>query len=143
MSSIVNFERAAHLAVANARTLLPEATCPVSLRNSILAVHAVAEQLRVVEAELLAEAKVREAWVGTGARDIADWLAGATKSSYGNAKRKERLGSAMKKSDALKAAVEAGTKGAAIAREFGLSVQTVQNIKKAFGLIKPRAAAAS
>ncbi len=40
----------------------------------------------------------------------------------------------------VKAAVQAGTKGAAIARQFGLSVQTVQNIKKAFGLIKPRAA---
>ena len=39
----------------------------------------------------------------------------------------------------VKAAVEGGAKGAAIAREFGLSVQTVQNIKKAFGLIRPRA----
>lgn len=39
----------------------------------------------------------------------------------------------------VKAAVENGTKGAAIAREFGLSVQTVQNIKKAFGLVRSRA----
>ena len=122
MSSVVTFERTAHLAVANARALLPEATCPVSLRNSILAVHAVAEQLRVVEAELLAEAKVREAWVGTGARDVADWLAGATKSSYGDAKRKERLGSAMKKSDALKAAVEAGSVSADTAEQLAATL---------------------
>ena len=43
----------------------------------------------------------------------------------------------------VKAAVQAGEKGAAIARKFSLSVQTVQNIKKAFGLIKSRSAAAA
>jgi hypothetical protein len=118
MSSVVAFERIAHDAVASARELLPQASNHVSLRQSILAVHAAAEQLRVVEAELLAEAKVREAWVGTGARDIADWLAGATKSSYGDAKRKERLGSAMKKSDALKAAVESGEVSADTAEQL-------------------------
>ncbi|HLS28412.1 MAG TPA: hypothetical protein VK041_07160 [Opitutales bacterium] len=38
-------------------------------------------------------------------------------------------------SDALKAGEEAGT---AIARRFGVSVATVQNIKKDLGLVQPR-----
>ena len=122
MATVVSFERAAHTAVAHARELLPYATDHRLLRQSILAVHAVAEQLRVVEAELLADAKAREAWVGTGARDIADWLAGATKSSYGDAKRKERLGEALQKNDALKAAVESGTVSADVAEQLAPTI---------------------
>lgn len=44
--------------------------------------------------------------------------------------------------DELKAsvisAVKAGKKGAAIAKEFGISIPSLQNIKKAAGLTKPR-----
>ena len=39
----------------------------------------------------------------------------------------------------VKAAVEAGETGAAIAERFGISVPSVQNIKKEFGLVKTRA----
>ena len=78
------------------------------LRASILAVHTAAAQLKVVEAELLAVAESREAWVGTGARSMADWLAGKTNSSYGDAKRKTKLGSALGKNKKLKDAVEKG-----------------------------------
>ena len=35
-------------------------------------------------------------------------------------------------------AVKAGKKGAAIAKEFGISIPSLQNIKKAAGLTKPR-----
>ena len=38
----------------------------------------------------------------------------------------------------VKAAVEAGETGAAIAERFGISVPSVQNIKKEFGLVKAR-----
>ena len=41
----------------------------------------------------------------------------------------------------VKAAVEAGKTGAEIAKEIGISLPSVQNIKKELGLIKPRAAA--
>ena len=44
---------------------------------------------------------------------------------------------------AVKAAVEAGKSGAAIAKEFGISAPSVQNIKKEFGLVKARGAAAA
>ena len=70
--------------------------------------HTAAAQLKVVEAELLAAAEAREAWVGTGARSMADWLAGKTNSSYGDAKRKAKLGSALGKNKKLKDAVDAG-----------------------------------
>lgn len=38
----------------------------------------------------------------------------------------------------VKSAVEAGKTGAAIAKEFGISLPSVQNIKKEFGLVKAR-----
>lgn len=38
----------------------------------------------------------------------------------------------------VKAAVNAGKTGAEIAKEFGISVPSVQNIKKEFGLVKAR-----
>jgi hypothetical protein len=40
----------------------------------------------------------------------------------------------------VKAAVEAGKTGAAIASEFGISLPSVQNIKKEFGMVKARGA---
>jgi DNA-binding NarL/FixJ family response regulator len=39
---------------------------------------------------------------------------------------------------AVKAATEAGRTGAAIAKELGISSASVQNVKKEFGLTKPR-----
>jgi DNA invertase Pin-like site-specific DNA recombinase len=54
------------------------------------------------------------------------------------AKRKRaKLTSELK--DKVKGAVEAGKTGAAIAKEFGISLPSVQNIKKEFGLVKARA----
>jgi len=41
--------------------------------------------------------------------------------------------------EAVKAAVVAGKTGSVIAKEFGISLPSVQNIKKEFGLVKPRA----
>ena len=41
----------------------------------------------------------------------------------------------------VKTAVEAGKTGAAIAAEFGISLPSVQNIKKELGLVKARVAA--
>jgi hypothetical protein len=42
---------------------------------------------------------------------------------------------------AVKAGFEAGKKAGAIAKEVGISPASVQGLKKAFGLTKPRAAA--
>ncbi|MBI4934950.1 MAG: DUF222 domain-containing protein [Actinobacteria bacterium] len=66
------------------------------------------DQLTVQQARVLSEADQRQAWQGTGARNAADWLAGATKSSYGSAKRKQQLGEALSQSPDLSAAVDNG-----------------------------------
>ena len=107
-SVLADFTKAADAAMVAARTLLPHATDHRRLRSSLLAVHTAAEQLRVVEAELLAAAEEREAWVGTGANNMADWLARTTKSSYGPAKRRTNLGSALNKNKKLKEALDNG-----------------------------------
>ncbi|MEI6860770.1 MAG: helix-turn-helix domain-containing protein [Verrucomicrobiota bacterium] len=61
-----------------------------------------------------------------------------TKGKVGRPKRRKRAKVTPEIKAQVKAAVEAGKSGAAIAKEFGVSVQTVQNIKKAFGLVKSR-----
>jgi hypothetical protein len=47
-----------------------------------------------------------------------------------------RISADMK--EKIKAALQAGKSGAAVASEFGISVPSVYNIKKAFGLVKAR-----
>jgi transposase-like protein len=53
-------------------------------------------------------------------------------------KRSKRAKITPELKDKVKAAVNAGKTGAAIAKEFGISLPSVQNIKKAFGLVKKR-----
>ena len=40
--------------------------------------------------------------------------------------------------DKIKGALQAGKPGATVAAEFGISLPSVYNIKKAFGLVKAR-----
>jgi DNA-binding NarL/FixJ family response regulator len=54
------------------------------------------------------------------------------------AKRSKRARLTPELKNEVKAAVAAGKTGAAIAKEFGISVPSVQNIKKEFGLVKKR-----
>jgi len=54
------------------------------------------------------------------------------------AKRGKRARLTPELKEKVKAAVNAGKTGAAIAKEFGISVPSVQNIKKEFGLVKKR-----
>ena len=67
-------------------------------RQTILACQQLLDRVRVAQSTLIADATTNNDWAGTGARNIADWLAGATKSSYNDAKRKEQLGNALNKS---------------------------------------------
>jgi len=55
------------------------------------------------------------------------------------ARRGKRARITPEMKEAVKAAVVAGKTGAVIAKEFGISLPSVQNIKKEFGLVKPRA----
>jgi hypothetical protein len=62
----------------------------------------------------------------------------AAKASGGKGKRGKRARLTPELKEKVKAAVDAGKTGAAIAKEFGISVPSVQNIKKEFGLVKKR-----
>lgn len=69
----------------------------------------------------------------------------AAKGSGAKASKKKAAGGKRKRAKItpelkaeVKAAVEAGKTGAQIAKEFGISVPSVQNIKKELGLVKKR-----
>jgi hypothetical protein len=64
--------------------------------------------------------------------------AAAAKPASSGKKRSRRARITPEVKDKVKAAVEAGKTGAAIAKELGISVPSVQNIKKEFGLVKTR-----
>ena len=61
----------------------------------------------------------------------------AVKAKKGKRGKRARITPEIK--EAVKAAVAAGKTGAALADELGISLPSVQNIKKEFGLVKPRA----
>ncbi len=61
---------------------------------------------------------------------------GAAKKAAGGKRKRAKITPELKAQ--VKAAVEAGKTGAAIAKELGISLPSVQNIKKEFGLVKAR-----
>lgn len=62
----------------------------------------------------------------------------AASSSSSKKQRSKRARITPEVKEKVKAAVNAGKTGAEIAKEFGISVPSVQNIKKEFGLVKAR-----
>lgn len=95
-------------AAAAAAALEPGSLDIDGLRSTAVGLQQHIEQMSVALAKVLHEAENRRAWEGTGARSMADWLAGKTKSSYGQAKRKEQLGKGLSKSKELDEAVKHG-----------------------------------
>jgi DNA-binding NarL/FixJ family response regulator len=61
-----------------------------------------------------------------------------SKGKVGRPKKRKRTKVTPEIKAQVKAAVEAGQSGSAIAEACSISVQTVQNIKKEFGLVKTR-----
>jgi hypothetical protein len=95
-------------AADGARGLVGSTTVPHELRTAIIGLQAHMDAVKVVQSLLLDEAERTNAWKGTGCRNKADWLSGTTKSSYGDAKRKQKLGKALGESEKLKDAVSNG-----------------------------------
>jgi hypothetical protein len=96
-------------AAGAAASLVSAGSDPITLRRNILLLQHHLDQIRVTQSRLIADAEQRQAWVGTGARSMADWLAGKTNSSYGDAKKKSKLGEALGSSKALDDAVSSGS----------------------------------
>lgn len=74
-------------------------------------------------------------------RGAAKPVAAASSSSSSSSSKKQRSKRARitpEVKEKVKSAVNAGKTGAEIAKEFGISVPSVQNIKKEFGLVKAR-----
>ena len=55
------------------------------LRTAVVGVQRHLDRLKVIHAGLVHQADQRGLWHGTGARDVADWLAGLTNTSRGDA----------------------------------------------------------
>lgn len=64
--------------------------------------------------------------------------AAAAPAARGGKKRSKRARITPELKEQVKSAVQDGKTGAQIAKEFGISVPSVQNIKKEFGLVKKR-----
>ncbi len=62
----------------------------------------------------------------------------AAKAGKAGKKKRAKITDAIKAK--VKAAVEAGTSGGAIAKQLGISPASVQNVKKELGLVKSRSA---
>jgi len=56
----------------------------------------------------------------------------------GGQKRRKRAKITPEMKQQIKSAVQAGKTGAAIAKQFGISLPSVQNVKKELGLVKAR-----
>jgi hypothetical protein len=119
------------------------------IRAGLLALHRVAERLRVVEASWLAEAERATIWCSTGARSAADWLATSTGTAIGRANDLLRLADAIDASPALAGAVADGrvstdtavaVHGVVVAPPDGTDTDDVERFVDCLTLATPRQA---
>jgi hypothetical protein len=73
------------------------------------------DRMKALHAGVVNAADSALVWRGTGARNVADWMAGATNTSYGDAASRVRLGEALDQSPELAEAVQNGEVSAAAA----------------------------
>ena len=99
---------------ALARVDLALAT-PQSLALGALGIQRHIDRMKALHAKVLTAADQAKVWQGTGARNIADWLASSTNTSYGDAVGRKKLADSLKKSPALADAVAKGEISAATA----------------------------
>ena len=73
------------------------------------------DRMKALHAGVVNAADNARVWQGTGARNMADWMAGATNTSYGDAASRVRLGQTLDQSPELAEAVQKGEVSAATA----------------------------
>ena len=106
------------LAIAGVAMFPPSRLLDDELSGAVVGVQRHIDRLKIVHSNLVNEADRRRVWEGSGARDMADWLADKTKTSRGDAASRARLGAALNASAALKKAVENGDVSAATAESL-------------------------
>jgi hypothetical protein len=101
---------------ADAVAMVDPQLCTVGeLADAALAVQRHLDRMKGVHARIVSAADSARVWQGSGARNMADWLAGRTNTSYGDAASRVRLGEALDRSPELAQAVEQGDVTAASA----------------------------
>jgi len=104
---------------ADTVAMLDAATLPQeSLALGALGIQRHIDRMKALHAVIVTEADRQRVWAGTGARNMADWLAGTTNTAYGDAASRVRLGEALKASPELKDAVDNGDLSAASAESL-------------------------
>ena len=93
----------------------PHALTLDDLRDGIVGLQRHIDRVKGLHARLVAAGDSAGVWQGQAKRDMADWLASLTKTSYGDAASRIRLGEAMGASPELADAVDAGEVSAATA----------------------------
>ncbi|MGB8860259.1 MAG: DUF222 domain-containing protein [Ilumatobacteraceae bacterium] len=93
----------------------PHALTLDDLRDGILSLQQHIDRVKGIHARLVAAGDSAGVWQGQAKRDMADWLASLTKTSYGDAASRVRLGEALGASPELADAVDAGEVTAATA----------------------------
>lgn len=93
----------------------PHALSLADLRDGIVGVQRHLDRVKGLHARLVAAGDLAGVWRGAQKRDMADWLASLTNTSYGDAASRVRLGAALDASPELAEAVDAGDMSAATA----------------------------
>ncbi|MCB0983580.1 MAG: DUF222 domain-containing protein, partial [Ilumatobacter sp.] len=78
------------------------------LGGAAVSIQGFIDRLTMVHARVVAEADRAGVWGGTGARNMADWLSQRTKTSYGDAMDRVKLGDAAEAAPELEEAVSSG-----------------------------------
>ncbi|CAN5495690.1 hypothetical protein BH10ACT2_BH10ACT2_09790 [soil metagenome] len=91
------------------------ATTPQALALGALGIQCHIDKMKALHATVLTAADNARVWQGTGARNIADWLATNTNTGYGDAISRKKLADTLDKSPALADAVAKGEISAATA----------------------------
>ena len=91
------------------------ATTPQALALGALGIQRHIDRMKALHATVLTAADNAKVWQGTGARNIADWLATNTNTGYGDAVSRKKLADTLNKSPALADAVAKGEISAATA----------------------------
>lgn len=94
------------------------------LATAVVRVQGIIDRFTLAHAQMVAEADRMGVWQGTGARSMADWLAGKTNTSYGSASGLLALGETADASPEVAAAVGAGEMSAATAATLHDAITT-------------------
>jgi Domain of unknown function (DUF222) len=105
MEAALTLLNTAITAVRDADTTL---ILPSELGLHVLTVQKHLDQLRVVQAHLIAAVDQARVWANTGHRDMASWLAANGKTSLATAKRQTKLGKTLTETPELADAVATG-----------------------------------